>query len=66
MFKDIFELYILKMESIKMTMEVLEKNMSNRINKEVEKYKDAILMDVYFSELLEGKTDKKLEKYVQK
>lgn len=66
MFKDIFELYILKMESIKMTMEVLEKNMSNRINKEVEKYKDAILIDVYFSELLEGKTDQKLEKYVQK
>lgn len=66
MFDNYLEQYILKMESIKLTVEILEKNMENRINKEVNKYADAIIMDTYFEQLLLEKTDKKLESYIQK
>lgn len=66
MLEKYLEVYILKMESIKMIMEVLGKNMQNSVDKEIEKYKDAILMDAYFDELLGEKTDKRLEEYVKK
>lgn len=66
MFDKYLELYILKMESIKLIKETIEKHIPNRINKEVTKYQDAILMDFYFEQLLSGKTDKKIEEHVQK
>lgn len=66
MFEKYLELYILKMESIKLIKETIEKNMPYTINKEVNKYKDAMLMDLYFEQLLVGRIDKKIEAYVKK
>ena len=66
MFYKYLELYILKMESIKLIKETIEKNMSNTINKEVNKYRDAILMDLYFEQLLSGNVDEKIEAHVKR
>lgn len=66
MVKEYLEMYILKMESIKITMDVLDENMQSRIKKEMNKYKDAILMAIYFDDLLDKRDDKKLEKHVQR
>lgn len=66
MIKEYLEMYILKMESIKITMDVLDENMQSRIKKEMNKYKDAILMAIYFDDLLDKREDKKLEKHVQR
>lgn len=66
MFDKYLDIYILKMESIKLIEETIEENIPNKINKEIAKYKDAILMDLYFDDLLSGETDKEIEKYVQK
>ena len=66
MFEKYLEKYILKIESIKLIKETIEKNLPNRINKEINKYQDAILMDIYFNELLLGKKNERLEQYVKK
>ena len=66
MFDKYLELYILKMESIKIIKETIEKNVPNQIQKEVNKYQDAILMDFYFDQLLSGETDEKIEEHVKK
>lgn len=66
MFDKYLDVYILKMESIKLIEETIEENIPNKINKEIGKYKDAILMDLYFDQLLLGEADKKIEEYVQK
>lgn len=60
------ELYILKMESIKIIKETIEKNVPTNVNKNIDRYKDAILMDVYFGQLLNGEIDTELEQYVKK
>lgn len=66
MFDKYLEIYILKMESIRLIEETIEENIPNKINKEIAKYKDAILMDLYFDQLLSGEADKEIEQYVQK
>ena len=66
MFDKYLELYLLKMESIKLIEETIENNMPNRIGKEIEKYKDAILMDIYFDQILSEKIDSRVESYMQK
>lgn len=66
MFDKYLDLYILKMESIKLIKETIESNIPNRINKELNKYQDAILMDFYFDQLLSGEADKNVENHVQK
>ena len=66
MFDKYLELYILKMESIKLIKDSIEKSVPNRINKEVNKYQDAILMDFYFEQLLEGKVDEDIQSHVKK
>ena len=66
MFDKCLELYMLKMESIKILKETIKKNVPNTINKKVNKYQDAILMDFYFEQLLEGKTKKDIERHVKK
>lgn len=66
MFDQYLDNYILKMDSLKFIQETIEKDVPNRINKDVSKYKDAILMDLYFNQILSGKDDKQLEKHVKK
>lgn len=66
MFDKYLEMYILKMESIRLIEETIEENIPNKINKEIAKYKDAILLDLYFDQLLAGETDDEIEQYIQK
>lgn len=66
MFDKYLEIYILKMESIKIIKETIEKNIPNRINREINKYQDAILMDYYFDQLLTENPNKDIERHVQK
>ena len=66
MFDKYLDFYILKMDSIKLIENTIEENIPNKINKEVERYKDAILMDLYFDQLLSGEPDKEIEEYVKK
>ena len=63
MFDKYLESYLLKMDSIKIVKETIENNTPKRIDKEINKYQDAILMDYYFNQLLMEKPNKDIESY---
>lgn len=61
-----FSKYVDEIQGIKLTMEALTESLPKKINQDAQKYKFAILLDLYLSLKVDGKVDSKLESYMQR